>query len=111
EASERAGRATRSRTGPLAPFLPAVARDRDQLAQARLELLLARSLEALLQDLQDLGLRAAVDEDDESEAELLLVDLVQVGELGQDCRVAPAALLGGRALGEGAGPDCGMRVQ
>ena len=30
--------------------------------------------------LEDLGLRAPVDEDDEAEAELLLVDLVQVGE-------------------------------
>src|SRR4029453_19552474 len=88
-ASKRAGRATRSRKDPSA-LEPAVAGNRDQLAQACLELLLARSLEALLQDLQDLGLRAAVDEDDEPEAELLLVDLVQVGELGQDGRMAPA---------------------
>src|SRR6266536_3376202 len=101
-ASERAGRATHSRKDPSA-LQPAVAGDRDQLAQACLELLLARPIEALLQDLQDLRLRAAVDEDDEAEAELLLVDLVQVSELGQDGRVAAAAaLLGRRALGQGA---------
>ena len=41
----------------------------------------------LAQHLEDLRLRPAVDEDDEAEAELLLVDLVQVGELGEDGRV------------------------
>ena len=44
----------------------------------------ARSFEPLAQDVGDLALRPAVDEDDEAEAELLLVDLVQVRELGLD---------------------------
>src|SRR5689334_7272236 len=109
-ASERAGRATRSRTDPSA-LQPAVACDRNQLVQACLELLLARPLEALLQDLEDLRLRAAVDEDDEAEAELLLVDLVQIGELGQDGRMTAAALLGCRAGGQVACADRRMRVQ
>ena len=40
------------------------------------------------------------DEDDEAEAELLLVDLVEVRELGEDRRIGVRALLGGRPLGE-----------
>src|SRR5206468_3194124 len=103
-------RATRSRTGPLPAPLPAVAGDRDQLAKPRLELLLARPLEPLAQHLEDLRLRAAVYEDDEAEAELLLVDLVEVRKLGQDHRVGVGALLGGRALRQaGAHADRRMR--
>src|SRR5262249_31281200 len=109
-ASPRPGRATRSRTGPSA-LLPAVAGDRDQLLQAGLELFLLCSLEASLQDPHDLGLRAAVDEHDEAEAEFLLIHLVEIGELGQHGRMATAALLGGGPLGQVAGADRRMRVQ
>jgi hypothetical protein len=38
--------------------LPTVAGNRDQLTQSGLELLFTRPLEALLQDLKDLGFRA-----------------------------------------------------
>jgi len=79
--------------------------------QSGLEFLFGSALESLLQDLEDVGFRAAVDEDDEAEAELLLIDLVQVGELGQDRRMAAAALLGGRALREVASADRRVRVQ
>ena len=63
----------------------------------RVELLVARALEPVLEHSEDLRLRAAVDEDDKTEAELLLVDLVQVRELGQHCRIGVVALLGRRA--------------
>ena len=92
--------------------LPAVTRDRDQLAQRRLELLLAGPLEPAAQHLEDLRLRAAVDEDHEAEAELLLVDLVQVRQLGEDHRVGVGALLGGRARRQAAArADRRVRVQ
>ncbi len=45
--------------------------------------------------LEDLRLRPSVHEDDEAEAELLLVDLVQVGEVGEHDRIAVGALLPG----------------
>src|SRR5205807_4773197 len=75
------------------------------------ELLVAGALEALPQDLENLFLRPAVDEDDEAEPELLLVHLVQVGELGEGDRIAAGALFGGRALRQVARADRRMRVQ
>src|SRR5262249_2137805 len=101
---------TGSRKGPSA-FLVAVAGDCDELAQARRELLLPAPLEPLVQHLEDRRLRPAVHEDHEPEAKLLLVDLVQVGELGQDRRVPAGTLLGGRALGEPSRADRSVRVQ
>src|SRR5207253_8714489 len=82
-ASARGSRATRSRRDPSAlAVLVAVAGDRDQLLEPGLQLLVARPLEALAQHVEDLGLGPPRDEHDEAEAELLLVDLVQVRELG-----------------------------
>src|SRR2546428_5832381 len=91
--------------------LPPIAGDRDELLETRLELLLAIPLEPFTEHLEDLGLRAAGDEDHEAEAELLLVDLVQVGELGQDRRLGIAALLLSRPGREPRSADCGMGVQ
>ena len=76
--------------------------DRDQLPHRRVELLLAGARDALAQHVEDLRLRPAVDEDDEPEAELLLVDLVLVGELRQHRRVGVLALLRRRAGREAA---------
>src|SRR3954447_19279315 len=75
------GRSPAPGTSPLAA--PAVDRDRDELVDRGLELLLARPRAALAQDRQDLALRAAVHEDDEAEAEPLLVGRVQRRELAQ----------------------------
>src|SRR5207248_2558069 len=105
------GPTSRSCTSRALGASPPVLRDRDQLLDGRVELLLARSLQSLAQHVEDLRLRAAVDEDDEAEAELLLVDLVQVGEFRQDDRIGVAALLGGRARREPLRADRGMRVQ
>ena len=52
---------------------PSIPRDRDELATARVELLLARASDSLAQHGQDLILRASIHEDHEAEAELLLV--------------------------------------
>ena len=62
---------------------------------------LARSLDPLAQHLEDLRLRPAVDEDDEAEAEPLLVLGVQARELGEHLRVGVVALLGGGARARG----------
>ena len=59
------------------------------------------------QDRHDLGLRPAVHEDDEAEAELLLVGAVQLVELGRLVR----ALLRGRPRREVAGADRRVRVE
>src|SRR5262249_15363030 len=53
----------------------------DELVERRRELLLARPLEPRAQDRHDLRLRPPVDEDDEAEAELLLVGAVELVEL------------------------------
>ena len=64
------------------------------------------------QHLEDLRLRPPVDEDDEAEAEPLLVLGVQPRELGQRLGVGVGALLGGRACGEAAArADRGVGVQ
>jgi hypothetical protein len=76
-ASGTAGRptATSSRSAQGASRAPpAVDRDLDELVDAGLELLGARPLEARAQDRDDLAPRAAVDEDDEAEAEARLVE-------------------------------------
>src|SRR5204863_1845021 len=95
-----AGRASRLRTDRASGGSPSVLRDRDELLDGGVELLLPCPLEPLPQHVEDLGLRAPVDEDDEAEAELLLVDLVEVGELRQDDRIGVAALLRRRPPGE-----------
>ena len=57
-------------------------------------------------------LRTAVDEDDEAEAEALLVVPVQLLQLGHDGGVVVRALLGGRVLREPlALADRGVRVE
>ena len=61
----------------------------------RVELLLPAPPDPLPEHLEDLGLRAARHEDDEAEPELLLVDLVQVREIGEHDRVGVGPLLGG----------------
>jgi len=76
-----------------------------------MELLLSAPLETGAQHLENLRLWPAVDEDDKPEAELLLVDLVEVGELGQHDRVGIGSLLHGRALREVARADRRVRVQ
>ena len=74
--------------------MPSVHRDLHELVDAGLELLVARPLEPLAQDRDDLAPRAAVDEDDEAEAEPLLVGAVQLGELGEHAGIVVGALLG-----------------
>ncbi len=56
--------------------------------------------DSLAQHGQDLVLRPPVHEDDEAEAELLLVERVQVREVDEHGRVGVLALLGGRARGQ-----------
>ena len=73
---------------------PPVLRDRDELTQGRVELLFARVPEPLAQHVQNLRLRAPVHEHDETEAVLLLVDLVLVRQLREDGGIAAASLLG-----------------
>src|SRR5207247_4104232 len=102
---------SRLRTGRTLEATPPVLRDRDELLEGGVQLLLARALEPLPQDLEDLFLRPAVDEDDEAEAELLLVDLVQVRELGERDGIAARSLLGGRSFRQAAAADRGMRVE
>src|SRR5689334_21592028 len=58
--------------------IKAVSRDREHIVQRGLHLFLARSLESLFEDADDRGFRAAVDEDDESEAEARFVGPVQL---------------------------------
>src|SRR4051812_46433815 len=91
---------------------PAVDRDRDELLQARLEFVLARALDPLAQDRQDLRLRPPVDEDDEAEAELFLIGLIQLRELGKHGRIVLGALLRRRTRRQlAAGTDRRMRVE
>ena len=52
---------------------------------------------ALAEDRDDLAPRPAVDEDDEAEAEPLLVGAVQLGQLGEHLGIVVGALLGRRA--------------
>src|SRR3954454_19132397 len=92
----------------LGAALPSIRRDRDQLVERGVELLLARADEALAQDRDELPLRAAGDEDDEAEAEALLVGAVQLGELG---RCGVRALLGGRARRARRPADRGVGVE
>src|SRR5205085_7463637 len=110
-ASGRGGRPSPRCTGRPRPSSepPPVFRDPDELLEARLELLLARAREPLLEDREQLGPRAAVHEDDEAEAELLLVDLVQVRELCEHGRVL-AALLGRRLADARVRRECGGLV-
>ena len=61
--------------------------------QPRLELLVARALQPLAQHGQQLGAGAAVDEDDELEAEAALVLVVQAGELVEHLGLGAALLL------------------
>src|SRR5205085_8995589 len=111
-ASARAGRASRSYMRPSrALVLPAVARDRDELAQRGVELLRARTFEPLAQDRDYLRLRAAVHEDDEAEAEALLVLAVEPLELGERLGIVVRSLFrrgSGRQLPRA---DRGVRVQ
>ncbi len=72
-------------------------RDRAELAQTGLELVGPLPLEPLAQHGQELGPRAAVHEDDELEAEALLVGLVQARELLEHVRLRATLLLGGLA--------------
>ena len=69
---------------------------------------LARALEPRSQDRHELGLRAAVHEDDEAEAELLLVGAIQLGELG---RLRRPALLRCRPRRELRRADRRVRVE
>src|SRR5581483_6151217 len=108
--SGRRGRASRWRRSLGAA--PSVLCDRDELLDGGVELFLACALDALAQHLEDLRLRPAVDEDDEAEAEALLVLAVEALELVQDLRIGVGALLGGRAGREaGALADRRVRVQ
>src|SRR5690242_18078981 len=90
---------------------PSVLCNRDEFLDGSVELLLTRALEPRAQDVQDLRLRTAVDEDDEAEAELLLVDLVQIGELGQHDRVRVVSLFDGRAGRQFLRADRRIRVE
>src|SRR5689334_22624740 len=65
---------------------------------ACVELLRTRAREAFPQHRDEVGARAAGDEDDEAEAEALLVGAVQLGELGEHGRVV--AVLLRRALAD-----------
>src|SRR5215472_15033554 len=106
-----ATRSCRSRSRASAA-LPPVAGDGDELAESGVELLVARALEPLPQDGDDLPLRSPVDEDDEAEAERLLVRPVQRGELSEHGGVVVGALLGGGTGGEtGALADRRVRRQ
>src|SRR5207248_1160323 len=77
---------------------PSVLRDRDELVEGGVELLLARMRQPLAKHGYELRARAPVDEDDEPKAEPLLVLPVELGELGEDARVV--AVLLGRALAD-----------
>src|SRR6266581_7894985 len=79
---------------------PSVLGDRDQLLHGRVELLLARAPEPFTQDRDDLALRAAVHEHDETKAEPLLVLGVESFELRQGFGIVVASLLCRRALGQ-----------
>ena len=68
-------------------------------------------LEPLAENGEDLRARSLVDEDDEAEAELLLVALVQTPEGGEERGVVVGALLLGGALRPAALTDPRMRVQ
>src|SRR5207253_8168499 len=84
-----------------------VLRDRDELVEGRRQLLLPRAFEPLPQHRHERRLRAAVDEDDEAEAEALLVGAVQLLEL----RRLVGPLLGGGTIREPLGADRRVGVQ
>jgi hypothetical protein len=92
------------------PF-PAVARDRDELSQRGVELLFACPLQALTEDRHDLGLRAAVDEDDEAEAEALFVLAVEPVELGERRGIVVRSLFRRRVRRQLLRADRRVRVQ
>ena len=98
--SGRRGRASRWRTTLGAA--PPVLRDRDELLHGRVQLLGAGAVDPRAQHLEDLRLRPPVDEDDEAEAEPLLVLGVQPRELGERLGVGVRPLLGGGARGQAA---------
>src|SRR5262249_45704448 len=80
------------RPSPASAVLPPVSRDRNELVECRVELLFATPFEASPQDRDDLALRPSVDEDDEAEAEALLVLAVQPLELRERSRIVLGAL-------------------
>ncbi len=86
-------------------------RDRNELVEPGLELLVPGTGEALLEQRHDLGLGAAVHEDEEPEPEPVLVDLVQGCEPAKRLGIVVRALLGGRPTGEAGGADRRVRVQ
>ena len=94
-ASGTAGRASRRDTRRRrSRMLPAVAaRSRRARASAVSSSSSRVRSSRVAQHADELALRPPVDEDDEAEAELLLVDLVQVRELGEHLGVAVGALL------------------
>ena len=77
-----------------------VLRDRNELAEARLELVVGRVVDPQAQHLEDLVLRAAVHEHDEAEAVARLVLGVELLELGEHRGVVVRPLLGGRPCRE-----------
>src|SRR2546425_10619942 len=90
---------------------PAIHGDPDQLGQRRRELLLAGPPETFAEDRDDLGLRPPVHEDDEAEAETLLVGAVQPRERLENNGIVVAALLACTARGELGRADRRMRVE
>src|SRR6266568_6183705 len=78
--------------------LQAVERDGEELVEPGSELRLASVRETRAQHRHDLLLRASGNEHDEAEAELLLVCVVQRGELTACPRIGRVALLAPRAL-------------
>src|ERR671923_1238358 len=88
----RAASAARGRGRLSGSPRPPVSRDRDELLHCRVELLLPRPPQPLAQDRDDRRPRPPVDEDDEAEAEPLLVGAVEPLKLGQQ-GLAAAALL------------------
>src|SRR5439155_11128297 len=84
------GRASRRDRDLSTP--PSVLRDRDELAERGLELLVRRTFDACAQHIEDLVLRTPVHEDDEAEAVPRLVLLVEARELREHLRVRVASL-------------------
>jgi len=100
------------RARALAALQP-VARDREEIVEARRELLVPRPPQARLQHRHDLGARPAVHEHDEPEAERALVLRVQQLERAQRVAIGrPVVLLGRRASRQtGGGADPRVCVQ
>jgi hypothetical protein len=72
---------------------PSVLRDRDELLERGLELLVGRAVDPYPQHLEDLALGPAVDENDEAEAVPGFLLCIEAGELRDHVRLVVRSLL------------------